>query len=164
MNIVTFATTVSVATPKLWVVSLYYDTLTKDSFLSSETAVLQLLTPLQKHLVNVLGMRSGYEKSYSKQTECSNLGFHWVQSSLASQGNRPGDRSSIELLPRCATYIYLKLKETIPAGDHLVALCEVVQTGQWDDAKGDVVIGGGEDALDPTSALYTGQLRQEGII
>lgn len=80
MNIVTFATPVSVAAPKLWIVSLYTNTMTRDSFLRSGQGVLQLLTPSMKDLVPVLGKRSGYEAGYSKRSECRKIGYEWIKS------------------------------------------------------------------------------------
>ena len=68
----------------------------------------------------------------------------------------------------------VKLKRVVDGGDHDVAICEVIGTGVWDDAAGGGVrwlLGGdGEEAgdrpsaLDHTSVLYSGQLRDEGII
>lgn len=97
MNIVTFATPVSVAPPKLWAVSLYTDTMTRDAFFSSGTGVLQLLSPEQKNLVPLLGKRSGYEEGgYSKRNACQEVGYGWVKQSdidddsvLRSKSHRP---------------------------------------------------------------------------
>ena len=89
MNIVTFATPVSVAPPKLWVISLYSNTKTRQAFLDSNVGVLQLLTPSLKHIVPILGKRSGYEEGYSKQTECANIGHQWIRGS-SSEGNSVG--------------------------------------------------------------------------
>jgi flavin reductase (DIM6/NTAB) family NADH-FMN oxidoreductase RutF len=186
MNIVTFATAVSVAAPKLWAVSLYHNTLTKDSFLASGYGVLQLLSSSspstsasssstnnsnQKYLVPVLGKRSGYDNTastpgtyLSKKEESAQLGFGWIRPS-------PGDfacPANLELLPECCTYISLRLQQVIPAGDHVVALCEVVDTGVWNPATRSVVssanVVDAPQVFDPNSALYTGQLREDGII
>jgi hypothetical protein len=70
MNIVTFCTPVSVAPPKLWAVSLYTSTMTRDAFLNSKVAVLQLMQPDQAGLVPLLGKRSGYEPGFSKKDSC----------------------------------------------------------------------------------------------
>lgn len=161
MNIVTFATAVSVAAPKLWIVSLYYDTLTKDSFMANGMGVLQLLNPDQSSLVPVLGKRSGYEQGYSKKDSCAKLGFPWVNADnfVAS--------SDLQLLPKCVSYLHLKLLSTMEAGDHVAALCEVVGTGVWNESRQAVVActdNGAPTSLDPSTALYTGQLRQEGIL
>lgn len=105
MNIVTFATPVSVAQPKLWAISLYHNTLTKDSFLKNKVGVLQLLRPTHKRIVPILGKRSGYEKGFSKQAECSKLGFPWTcHEEDLPNASRLG---SMELLPECALYIEL---------------------------------------------------------
>ena len=64
----------------------------------------------------------------------------------------------------------VKLKRVVDGGDHDVAICEVIGTGVWDDAAGGGVrwlLGGDGDrpsALDHTSALYSGLLRDGGII
>jgi len=172
MNIVTFATPVSVAQPKLWAVSLYYNTLTKDSFFEHERGVLQLLAPKQKTLVPTLGKRSGYEAGgFSKQDECSSLGFPWHSppSAMASPSDAPQKQSLLEsmcLLPECAFYIELELVSSMDAGDHVLALCKVVQTGEWDEVSRSVNVleETPKLSLDTSNALYTALLRQEGII
>ena len=176
MNIVTFCSAVSVAPPKLWIVSLYYDTLTKDSFLAGDTdekiAVLQLLRPAHKHLIPVLGKQSGYDAAYSKRQECAQRGFPWVTTSTFEVDDdddehitQPPRHETIELLPNCAAYIYLKLVNTMPAGDHVVALCEVVRTGCWDGSRNMPVVDNTTPlTMDSESVLYTGLLRKEGIL
>lgn len=137
--------------------------------------VLQLLCPAQKHLVPVLGKRSGYEwQNYSKKEACSQLGYGWVcgddDSSNFCDDKKSSSSSStsippIELLPECASYIRIKLVETMEAGDHLAVLCEVTGTGSWDPEKQRVVASiESPSALDHNTALYTGQLRKEGIL
>lgn len=72
---------------------------------------------------------------------------------------------SVQLLPGCAVYIQLKVLSVTQAGDHDVAQCQVVQTGVWHAAKQKVVATDSPpEALDPATALYTAQLRKEGII
>lgn len=82
MNIVTFATAVSVAPPKQWIVSLYHGTRTKDFFCSPngrrQEGVLQLLTPQHQSIVPILGKHSGYEPGYSKSQECARLDMAWI--------------------------------------------------------------------------------------
>ena len=171
MNIVTFATPVSVAPPKIWAVSLYHGTLTKDSFLASQRGVLQLLQPNQKHLVPVLGKRSGREPGFSKRDECRHLGFPWYstrQESAQEDASRTMLESDlVELLPDCALYVVLEIISTVDAGDHVLVLCKVVGTGAWDASSKEVRALKEPPqacALDPSTALYTAQLRQEGII
>lgn len=224
MNIVTFCTAVSVSPPKLWIISLYHDTLTKDAFLASGRGVLQLLRPRHKELIGILGKRSGYEAGYSKRTECLAKGFVWTSATTTTRRAKSMEQPSslpskeidnytnqqdvehlvvddfndeddpaaeiLELLPDCALYIHVRVRETMPAGDHVVALCEVTQTSEWDETLRNVVrcsinsnnngdAGPPESkdttvasaaatviipALDPVSVLYTGQLRSEGIL
>jgi len=194
MNIVTFATPVSVAPPKLWTISLYRNTLTREAFFSSGIGILQLLNPSQKSLVPLLGKRSGYEEGYYKREECQKVGFTWIAGngcnlltktdatatlddddgessatampSIISQEDRSA-LESMELLPGCAAYLLVKLlpRPAIDAGDHEIAVCEVLGTGIWDDkAKQVVLLETPSEPLDETSALYTSLLRKEGII
>jgi flavin reductase (DIM6/NTAB) family NADH-FMN oxidoreductase RutF len=175
MNIVTFATPVSVDPnqPKLWVVSLYHGTLTKDSFFQSGCGVLQLLTPRLKGLVDVLGKHSGYRAPtrddspfYDKREESAKRGHPWVESGPWMRvGNAMGPA---DLIPRCASYVFLKhLGKQLDAGDHVVVLCKVLATGRWDEDKGAIVdaeINQPPVPQDQRSALYTGQLREEGLL
>lgn len=215
MNIVTFCTPVSVAPPKLWIVSFYTNTKTRQEFLEQKVGVLQLLTPTMQSVVPVLGKRSGYEQGYSKRDECHKLGHTWIHANkqwLAVDSDIPTQNEvryvvhfrrcrdmfavaknhyydivstirklmlplylndtvfrdelpTMELLPKCAVYIGLKLLSTSEAGDHDVALCQVVETGIWDETTRRIVSTKVcPAALDPTTALYTAQLRAEGII
>ena len=157
MNIVTYAIPVSVAPPKLWIVSLYHGTLTKESFLSAGGGVLQLLAPSQKNLI-FLGKQSGFDTSKSKADGCSAKGYPWTR-------DHPfGD--DLSLISNCVSYIQLQVKDTMEAGDHVAVLCEVVQTGTWDDANKRIALSShdGAPALDQSSVLYSGLLRQEGLI
>lgn len=200
MNIITFCTAVSVVSPKLYILSLYYNTLTKDAFVASGMGILQLLRPCQKHLVPILGKHSGYDnRNYSKRLECDAIGYPWVTTSIVKDTNiinskEHGEQvvsdeqadstfvtSTLDLLPNCATYIRVKIVNqnsssptSMHAGDHLVVLCEVVETLQWDDTTKRIVPtttissndGKASDipSYDATTVLYTGQLRNEGII
>jgi hypothetical protein len=153
-----------------------------DSFLASSSGVLQLLSSSssslssssainsnQKYLVPVLGKRSGYDDTastgtyLSKKEESAKLGFGWIRPS-PGVFTCPAD---LELLPECCTYISLRLQHIVPAGDHGVALCEVVDTAVWNpEAKTAVSCANVVDApqvFGPSSALYTGQLREEEI-
>ena len=170
MNIMTFCNPVSVAPPKLWCISLYKGTLTKLAFMQSKVGVLQLLGPEQHNLVPILGKRSGLERDYSKRSECKNLGYSWTQVEEQSNESLLKAFEDIDLLPGCSSYIFLWLcdEKVMDAGDHDVAICQVVGTGSWDDAKKKVIISGidgsSESPRDETTALYTGYLRKVGIL
>ena len=190
MNIVTFCTPISVAPPKLWTVSLYTNTLTKMAFISSGIGVLQLLSNHQSSLVSILGKHSGHDESYSKQDQCALVGFPWVLGGGVVEqdvgeyhdGDGDGDNKKmntssfedIHLLPQCESYLKLKLIQTVEAGDHDLALCQVIDVGHWSEEFQSVVsinsIGmeDGHDhhqkPKDESEVLYTGQLRKESII
>jgi flavin reductase (DIM6/NTAB) family NADH-FMN oxidoreductase RutF len=184
MNIITFATPVSVAPPKLWAVSLYTNTLTKRAFEESKVGILQLLTPKQSKLVPVLGKRSGYERSYSKRGESDKLGYPWTRTTVSVPGDSDSDPTketdsshsssesfnlvNVDVLPGCATYILIKFGSSHRAGDHDVALCQVIGTGEWDAATNELVFHESDRPpllpMDHSEVLYTGHLRQEGII
>lgn len=142
-------------------VSLYHNTLTKESFCSSGRGVLQLLSPAHKQLVSVLGKHSGYDdnETYNKAKECGNIGFPWTES-------HPFE-GALSILPECISYIEVEKVNEMEAGDHVAVLCQVMGTGTWDAETKQVVQASPQDAslaLDQTTVLYTGLLRQEGIL
>jgi flavin reductase (DIM6/NTAB) family NADH-FMN oxidoreductase RutF len=85
-----------------------------------------------------------------------------------TQINSTSNDHEFEVLPNCATYIQLKLKRVTDGGDHDVAICEVIGTGIWDDTSSTIKwlteTDTATQALDSATVLYTGQLRDEGII
>lgn len=162
------------AAPKRWIVSLFYDTKTKDAFCQAGWGVLQLLRPSQKGLVDILGKHSGYgDPNYNKKEECSRAGSEWVD---ASEWTNSDPDDGFELLSNCASYIHLRLVHKpaedrkvaeLDAGDHLVVLCEVLATGEWEHVRKCVTCTPTDTppkAMDPISVLYTGQLREEGLL
>lgn len=126
--------------------------------------VLQLLAPSQSKVVPILGQVSGWDVTRNKRGECASQGNDWVTIAGSDKA------STFEVLPNCATYIEVQLRRLTDGGDHDVAICEVSGTGVWDASKDDVLWRSeGDDwthqsALDSSSALYSGQLRKEGII
>ncbi|VEU36843.1 unnamed protein product [Pseudo-nitzschia multistriata] len=202
MNIMTFCTPVSVSSPKLWALSFYHGTLTKDSFLGNDdedndddvpsTGILQLLTYDHRHLVPILGKKSG--RDIDKSVACGEEGFPWwkipnptppttLSSVDETEGFDTGDGriKGFEVLPGCALYLQVECrrssKSLIDAGDHVVAICKVTRTGVWQPELGkiqwlDEFNGGDIDtamslplaAIDESRALYSGRLRQEGIL
>eukprot|EP00979_Chaetoceros_neogracilis_P008866 scaffold1987_cov236-Chaetoceros_neogracile.AAC.6 len=167
MNIVTFATPVSV-NPRLYMISLYHGTMTRDAFLSNKYAILQLLDKKQKDLVPILGKRSGYDykQGYDKQIECSERGFPWIKLDVGkTQWNADlGEDAKkafqeMKLLPDCQSYIQLELMDTMEA--------DAAADDDSDDANND----GGTVTSMPAkgdknkdSVLYTGYLRKIQIL
>jgi len=146
--------------------------------------ILQLLSPHQSNLVPVLGKRTGWDDTFHKREECAGLENDWI-TITGSNGEYP----LFQVLPKCASYLQVKLRRVTDGGDHDVAICEVVGNGIWDDglqsvvwsSENNTVVGSSDNnspsssssstptkptatPLDPSSALYTGQLREEGII
>lgn len=158
MNIMTFCTPVSI-TPKLWVLALYYDTLTKDSLFAEDnkqTGILQLLTPAHAPLVPLLGKQSRYKVDKAKA--CSDVGYTWKHIKMVGH----------ELLPNCALYLHVQIQSTVDAGDHVVAICQVVNTGRWNTESDSLEWLAADDSpvppLDAPNVLYSGWLRDQGIL
>jgi hypothetical protein len=224
MNIMTFCIPVSVSSPKLWALSFYHGTLTKDFFLGHSCiqenndanldddknnvndngthrsiGILQLLKVDHRYLVPILGKKSG--RDIDKSILCSEEGFPWLRISASSNGDADVDTSAnananangsdhistqdcdFELLPGCVLYLQVECRSStalIDAGDHVVAICEVTRIGVWEQ-KDDEELDGGKvrwldqaidgnmislslGGIDESNALYSGRLREEGIL
>lgn len=143
MNILTYATPVSVRPNRVWALGLFRETLTEENLLRKPTAVLQLLTEEQAELVKVLGGNSG--RDIKKRQECAAKGFEWI----------PCDEfDGLEVLPGCAHYLQLRIQGgLVDAGSHLVApFCHV--EGMFTQST---------DATE-SQQLKTAYLRELGII
>jgi hypothetical protein len=153
MSIITYCTPVS--SPKsssCLALALYQGTRTRDAF-ASGTGILQLLTPAQAPLVPILGKQSGYTAGVDKRSDCAQAGWAWTNALL---------------LPACALYLQIEQSTSpsfLTAPDHVVVLVQVSQVGVWKEGavewSGDTA---SLPALDASTVLYTGQLRQEGWI
>ena len=137
--------------------------------------MLQLLSPSQSSLVPLLGKRSGYEQDYSKRDACREAHYEWIPYVQQGQEEQVDIDINVDVdvdvdvLPQCAYYVQVKLISITPAGDHDACLVEVVQTGKWNDTLNQVVRCKSDDIStpqpqDPSTALYTAQLRKEGLI
>ena len=123
--------------------------------------VLQLLAPGQSDLVPILGKATGWDKHVDKREECAKLEHGWVRVE--------GSGAEFEVLPNCASYLEVRLKRVTDGGDHDVAIAEIIGVGAWDSSTETVRWmkedeAGGQASIDPSTALYSGQLRSEGII
>jgi hypothetical protein len=125
MNIVTFATPVSVKPKKLWIISLYHGTRTKDAFFAQQqqqrqqqlpeqqspaVAVLQLLKPQHKHLVPILGKRSGYEAGYSKAAACAAQAIANVDDASSTRNSHTEGKQSF-------AWVTNNIHSPLPTGD-----------------------------------------------
>jgi hypothetical protein len=167
MNVVTKVTPVSLGEPKLWTIALDVNTQTRDAFLDSGVAMLQLLSPTHKHLVPIL-QNNDYETNFSKRDACANNKFPWIPTyHRLPNSQQQDDYYVLELLPKCVSYIKLSLTQIMDAGrDHEVALCTVTGVGEWDDYEGNVYLLSPEDNYTPiprdhTNTLYTSLLQED---
>jgi flavin reductase (DIM6/NTAB) family NADH-FMN oxidoreductase RutF len=113
MNILTYATPVSVRPVRVWALGLFKETLSCDNFIRNRSCVLQLLTDEHIPLVKLLGGASG--RDVDKLTECAALGCKWIDL-----------EKDFQVLPNCASYLKLvAVGDIVDAGSHCVAICQV---------------------------------------
>jgi len=149
MNVLTYATPVSVRPERIWCLGLFKDTLSYENFARTGTGILQLLRDDDQHiaLIKLLGGASGRE--VDKEAGCAALGSTWIDLDETQK-----------VLPRCISYVRLSLiGELVDAGSHAVAICQV--DDMYDDAPDDV------DGVHPQRQkphLSTAKLRELGII
>lgn len=145
MNIMTYATPMSVVPQRVWALGIYRETLTEENLHREPTAVLQLLTKDQHNLVSVLGGNSG--RDIDKREECARRGYAW---------KRCDEVGGLELLPGCAHYLHLCIEGgLVDAGSHLIApYCTVL--GMYQDDT--------ENGFESHTHLKTGHLREMGVI
>ena len=100
---------------------------------------------------------------------CQSLDLEWVP--YHPKNNNDDDNTNeehgIQILPKCTLYVHIELREVIPAGDHDMCLVQVTNISKWDNDLCQalpLMDDGTIMAFDSDSALYTGQLRMEGII
>ncbi len=152
MNIVTYATPVSITPDRIWSIGLYKGTVTHENFSKSKKGVLQLLSPKHSKIVALLGGKSN--RDVDKRLECEKLGFEWISLSTSGDEDCVESSGNPEVLPDCACYLVISLVgDLIDCGSHDVALCKVES----------ILVGNGQDAPS-RSYLNTASLRKMGII
>jgi flavin reductase (DIM6/NTAB) family NADH-FMN oxidoreductase RutF len=116
MNLLTYATPVSIRPDRLWAIGLYRETLSWEVFQKEGKGILQLLTPEHIPLIRLLGGSSG--RDVDKQEECCKLGWEWKEI-----------KEEFPLvLPGCLSYVCLELQgDMIDGGTHDVAICKVTK-------------------------------------
>ena len=144
MNILTYATPVSISPDRLWTIGLYKGTVAHENFVARRRGVLQLLTNKHVPLVRCLGGTSG--RDVDKSQVCADFGFPWMENSI--QGEDQPCR-----LPDCANYLTLDCIQLWDGGSHDVALCRVTCMEVLAKPSGEKV-----------DNLSTGRLRELGII
>ena len=160
MNILTYATPVSIKPYRMWSISLYKGTLSHENFTRNRRGILQLLCPehasckgksgVEGELIRLLGGSSGND--IDKRILCEEMGYEWE--------NLPNEKEEdIEwpsVLPSCIYYLKLELVgDMIDCGSHEVALCKVVSMISSEEIT---------DASEELDSLSTRQLRRDSII
>jgi flavin reductase (DIM6/NTAB) family NADH-FMN oxidoreductase RutF len=148
MNILTYATPVSVKPTRMWSIGLFRGTVAHENFSKSREGVLQLLKEPHSDVVRLLGGSSG--RDVDKKAGCAAAGFPWIESGIEFNVALKGlPLVSPFLLPGCAYYIHLRLEgDLIDAGGHDVAVCSVVAMFVNDD---DACVKDAEDAKNVVS-------------
>ncbi len=98
MNILTYASPISITPHRMWCISLYKGTLSHENFKRERRGVLQLLRPEHAYcirsgdesrkgeagdLIRLLGGSSG--RYVDKRVACENLGYAWEQLSWVGE-------------------------------------------------------------------------------
>lgn len=146
MNIITYATPVSMRPDRVWSISLYKGTATHDNFSKTGSGILQLLAPCHAEAVTILGGLSS--RDTDKRGECEKIGISWIESGISDYP---------EVLPDCIYYLKIKqIGEMIDCGSHDVAICGVES----------MFVPDGVDEEKGKSDVYlnTRLLREKGII
>ena len=172
MNLLTYATPVSIRPSRLYALGLYKETKSRDNFLREKTCVLQLLH--EKHIgcVRLLGGASG--KVVSKEERLASE--HGIElEELTLEGNGDGDGELPKVLPGCVRYLQLSMVgDSVTDYDggessHDVVICKVDKMWTSSDSCEDTDSGGGGDTdadtdTDGGDYLSTGRLRELGLI
>lgn len=151
MNILTYATPISIRPDRMWSIGLFKGTVAHENFKNEGKGILQLLKPSHAKVVPILGGKSG--RDIDKRAECERLGHTWMKPSEIPFKEEDHDACP-ELLPDCACYLKLELVgDLIDCGSHDLALCKVES----------ILVNNGEEEPD-TNYLDTASLRDMGII
>ena len=165
MNLMTYATPVSIRPNRLYALGLYKETKSRDNFLREKTCVLQLLSASDdKHIecVRLLGGSSG--KDVSKEDELASV--HGIElKELACDDDNEEEQASLpKVLSGCVRYLQLSMVgdgvTNYDGGEssHDVVICKVDRIWMSSGSVSDPEVEGGSDHLS------TGRLRELGLI
>ena len=141
MNLLTYATPVSIKPYRLWAIGLYKQTLTYKNFIRNKCCIMQLLTKKHIPIIKVLGGKSGSD--IDKELAITNIDSslrpermvcdesRQEEDDLDSDAkNEEDDRfANIKVLPGCSYYLKLTVMGDdmlIDGGEsHDIAICKV---------------------------------------
>lgn len=167
MNVITFATAISIKPEPLWAISLYKNTLSHENFFNfgGGWGMLQTLDITHIDAIDLLGKSSG--RDVDKIRKMKDEGKIALQvlplDALTHDPSSPANRSSTRSITLLSSSRAILSIQRVPsydildAGDHDVIICRVLETFSLessDDEVSSVV----HDVLD------TQMLRQHGII
>ncbi|KAL3944768.1 MAG: hypothetical protein SGBAC_001139 [Bacillariaceae sp.] len=148
MNIVTYASPISIRPDRIWSLGLFKGTWTHEQFALTGEGVLQLLAPEHSKVVRVLGGSSTRE--VNKQEACTELDMPWIPFSEDGEAS-----SSMQVLPGCVHYLKVRLVgDLIDCGSHDLAMCKVES----------MFVPSSDEKSTTKHSLMTSQLREMGII
>lgn len=143
MNILTYATPVSIKPDRIWSLGLFKGTVAHENFSETRGGVLQLLTGRHSKVVKLLGGSSG--RDVDKKQKCEKLGMKWVSI----------DKDIPDLLPECAYYLKVSLVgDLIDCGSHELAICKIES----------MLVPSEADNISQEEHLSSAELRDLGII
>lgn len=163
MNLLTYATPVSIRPNRLYALGLYKETKSRDNFLREKTCVLQLLSASdEKHIkcVRLLGGTSG--KDVSKEGELASV--HGIELEELTCDGGVGEKGLPKVLPGCVRYLQLSMVgdgvTDYDGGEssHDVVICKVDRMWTSSGSVSDSKVNSGTDYLS------TGRLRDLGLI
>ena len=169
MNIVTYATPVSVRPDRVWCIGLFKGTKSEENFRQTRKCILQLLTTRHTSIIPILGGTTGRDdSSITKAEVCKNNGLQWIGSGK-SDNNDDSDNeifSSIKVLPHCAYYIHLTaVGNFVDAGSHVIAPCCKVEAMYVGNSSSDNDTNEQHQQVEEIEPhLMTAYLRELGII
>lgn len=163
MNLLTYATPVSIRPTRLYALGLFKATKSRDNFLREKSCILQLLSGSnRKHIecVRLLGGTSG--KDVSKEEDL--VSVHGIElETLAADDENESNDDLPKVLPGCVQYLKLSMVgDEVTDYDegessHDVVICKVDK--MWTSVSGQI-----EGEANSDHYLSTGHLRELGLI
>jgi len=146
LSLVTYAAPISLK-PRRYAVGLYVGTLSHANFLATGAGLLQILAEQHAPLLPLLGKCSGRDVDKAAAAAAAGHAVGWR--CFLSSGDAPGELE-VPMLEGAVGWMLLRpAAPLVPAGDHVVAICDVAAFGTL-------------HASSPP--LYTARLRELGLL